>query len=307
MTAGNRDGMWPHEHDPSRRAFLRAAALLTGAPAVASAAVRRAAPRRALTAREVADRIRAGVGVPWQGATVDGFKAGDPGSVVTGIATVAVATVDVLRRAADAGLNFVVTPEPTFYAADDAPGSRASDPVYLAKRALIDERRLIVYRFADHWRARTPDATSRALAAAMGWTERGDDDRTYVVPATTVGDVVALARTRLGVHGGLRVIGDARAPVRRVLVSPGTVEWRDTVRRLPGVDLILAGEPREWEAVEYAYDAVAAGHLAGMVVLGRVISEGPGMRACAEWLRTLLPEVAVRPLAVADPYWSPTA
>ena len=307
MTASNRDAVGPRAHDPSRRAFLRAAAVLTGAPAVASAAVRGTAPRRALTARDVADRIRAGVGVAWQSSTVDGFKAGDPGIVVTGIATAAMATLDVLRRAAAAGHNFVVTHEPTFYAADDAPRARASDPVYLAKRALVDERRLVVYRFADHWRARTPDATSRALAAAMGWTERGGDDRTYVVSPTTVGDVVALARARLGVHGGLRVIGDPRARVRRVLVSPGTVEWRDTVRRLPGVDLILAGEPREWEAVEYAYDAVAAGRLAGMVALGRVISEEPGMRACAEWLRTLLPEVAVRPLAVGDPYWSPVA
>ncbi len=307
MRADNWDDISPRAHDPSRRAFLRAAALLTGAPAVAAAAVRRAAPRRTLTAREVADRIRAGVGVPWQGSTVDGFKAGDPDSVVSGIATAAMATIDVLRRAADDGHNFVVTPEPTFYAADDAPGARAGDPVYLAKRALVDERRLVVFRIADHWRARPPDATARALAAAMGWTERGGDDRTYVVPATTVGDVVALARTRLGVRGGLRVIGDARARVRRVLVSPGTVEWPDTVRRLAGVDLILAGEPREWEAVEYAHDAVTAGRLAGMVAVGRVISEEPGMRACAEWLRTLFPEVAVRPLAVADPYWSPAA
>ena len=304
MTAGVTRG-----NDPSRREFLLAAALLSGAPVLA----RRSAPSEpALTARAVADRIRAGVGVPWQPSTVDGLKAGAPDTAVTGIATAAMATVDVLRRAADAGHNFVVTAEPAFYgthdgAADDAPGARANDPVYQAKRALIDERRLVVYRFADHWRARTPDATARALAAAMGWTERGGDARTYVVPATTVGDVVALARARLGARGGLRVIGDARTPVRRVLVSPGTVEWRDTVRRASGVDLILAGEPREWEAVEYAYDAVAAGRLAGMVALGRVISEEPGMRACAEWLRTLVPEVPVRAFAVTDPYWSPAA
>lgn len=300
--------MAPRAHDPSRREFLLAAALLSGAPGRLTPGVR--APNRpalggpAPTAREVAGRIRAGVGVEWQRATVDGFAAGDPGTVVTGIATAAMATLDVLRRAADAGHNVVVTPEPPFYAAHDG---AAGDPVYRAKRALVDERRLVVYRFADHWRARTPDATSRALAAAMGWTERGGDDRTYVVPATTVGDVVALARARLGARGGLRLIGDARAPVRRVLVSPGTVEWRDTVRRLPGVDLILAGEPREWEAVEYAYDAVSAGRPVAMVAVGRVLSEEPGMRACAEWLRTLVPEVPVRPFAVGDPYWSPTA
>jgi hypothetical protein len=34
----------------------------------------------------VIDRIRAKVGVPWRDTTIDGFKAGDPATVVTGVA-----------------------------------------------------------------------------------------------------------------------------------------------------------------------------------------------------------------------------
>jgi hypothetical protein len=34
----------------------------------------------------VIDRIRANVGVPWRDTTIDGFKAGDPATVVTGVA-----------------------------------------------------------------------------------------------------------------------------------------------------------------------------------------------------------------------------
>ena len=59
-----------------------------------------------------------------------------------------------------------------------------------------------------------------------------------------------------------------------------------TVKNLPQADVILSGEPREWEAVEYVFDTAAAGQPRGMIAVGRLVSEEPGMRACAAWLRT---------------------
>lgn len=107
-------------------------------------------------------------GVPWRDTTIDGFKAGDPATVVTGIATTVMATLDALRRAAAAGQNLVITQEPTFYSANDEPGNRAADPVYLAKKAFIDEQRLGVWRFSDHWNARQPNESATARAATLG-------------------------------------------------------------------------------------------------------------------------------------------
>ena len=74
-------------------------------------------PARAqpLTARQVIDRIKANVGVPWTEPTVDTIKAGDPETPVKGIALTMMATLDVLQRAAAAGQNLVITHEPTFY------------------------------------------------------------------------------------------------------------------------------------------------------------------------------------------------
>ncbi len=53
---------------------------------------------------------------------------------------------------------------------------------------------------------------------------------------------------------------------------------------LPEVDAIVAGEVREWESVEYARDLVAAGRKKALILIGRVLSEDPGMRVCADWL-----------------------
>src|SRR4051812_4173368 len=68
-----------------------------------------------VTAQEVADAIKSHVGVEWREKTVDTFKAGDPGTVVTGVAVTMMATLDVLQRAVAAGDNMVITHEPIFF------------------------------------------------------------------------------------------------------------------------------------------------------------------------------------------------
>ncbi len=264
-------------------------------------------PRFALTAQQAIDRIRANAGVPWRETTVDTFKAGDPQTVLTGIATTVMATLPVLREAAATGRNLIVTSEPTFYNGNDEPGARVSDPVYLAKRAFIDEHRLVIWRFSDHWSARVPNELTTALADTLGWAKlrSADNPLIYSIPSTTLGALAAHARGRLGVRGGMRVIGSPGMLVRRVLLSPGTTSLQTTVDNLPRADVILSGEPREWEAVEYVFDTASAGRPRGMIAVGRVVSEEPGVRACAAWLRALVPEVPVTAIAVGDPYWRP--
>src|SRR5439155_4956601 len=98
------------------------------------------AQNKALTAREVIERIQAHVGVPWSSDTVDTFKAGNPDAPVTGIAVTMMATLEVLKRAAAAGNNLVITHEPTFFTHLDKPDELAEgekDPVLAEKRAFI--------------------------------------------------------------------------------------------------------------------------------------------------------------------------
>jgi putative NIF3 family GTP cyclohydrolase 1 type 2 len=287
--------------DVSRRAFV-----LAGATVLLSARAARG-ERRDITAQQVVDRIRASVGVPWRDTTVDTFKSGDPNTVVTGIATTVMATLGVLRQAAAAGRNLIIAYEPTFYAGNDNPGTRATEPVHLAKKAFIDEHHLVVWRFSDHWLARKPNELTRALAETLGWTagRTADSESIYTVPPTTLRRLAAHVRSRLGVRGGMRVIGKADSPIRRVAISPGTTDLPTAVQTLQHADLIVSGEPREWEAVEYVWDTAFARQPKNMIAVGRLVSEEPGMRACAAWLRTLVPEVPVEAIAVGDPYWRP--
>jgi len=287
----------------SRREFV----LGTACALVAARTTR--ALRADLSAQQIVDRIRANVGVPWKASSSDGVKAGAVTTPVTGVATTVMATIDVLRRAAAAGQNFVITQEPVFYALNDEAGNRATDPVYLAKKAFVDEHRLVVFRFADHWSARQPNDAVKALAGALGWSgkELAGADQMYQVPETTLGALIADVRRRLGLRGGLRVVGQPTLTVRTVFVSPGTTTVPMTTAALRRADVIVTGEPREWEAVPYVLDTWAAHAPKGMIHIGRVVSEEPGMQACAKWIKSFTPEVPVEHIASADPYWSPAS
>ena len=67
-----------------------------------------------VTAQAIVDRIKQRAGVDWSSDEVDTFKAGDPSTVVTGIVTTSMATLDVLQKAVQAGANLVITAAPTF-------------------------------------------------------------------------------------------------------------------------------------------------------------------------------------------------
>ena len=285
---------------PSRRHFLWSAASTVIAANVRTTGARQPAT---LTARQVTDRIRDKSGIPWRETSIDGFKAGGPDAMVTGIATAVAATVDVLRRAAAAGRNLVVVQEPTFYTPAEDGGNRAADAVYLAKKALVDEGHLVVWRFSEHWNARKPNEPVSALANALGWSayRQPDGDALYRIPEMRLDAVVEHVRTRLHVRGGLRWIGRPDMRVTTVLLSPGTTDLPSTVARMPRADVLLAGEPREWEAVPYVLDA---GTQKAVVSVGRIVSLEPGAAACASWIRSFTPELPVETIAIGDPYWS---
>jgi len=284
---------------PSRREFLVSTAAAVIAPNVRGAAQ----PSPQLTAGRIVDRIREKAGVPWRDSSIDGFKAGTPDAIVTGIATSVVATVEVLRRAAASGRNLVVVQEPTFYTAVEDGGNRAADAVYLGKKALVDERHLVVWRFSEHWNARKPNESVSAVANALGWSayRQPDGDALYRIPEMRLDAVIEHVRTRLHVRGGLRWIGRPDMRVTTVLLSPGTTDLPSTVARMPRADVLLAGEPREWEAIPYVLDA---GAQKAVVSVGRIVSLEPGAAACASWIRSFTPELPVETIALGDPYWS---
>ncbi len=261
------------------------------------------------TAREVISRIHARVGVPWQAGTVDTFKAGNPDEPVTGVALTMMATMDVLERAAASGKNLVITHEPTFYnhldKLDVLPEGE-KDPVLAAKLAFIAEHHLVVWRFHDHWHRRTPDGIEAGMAHTLGWEKQQDAENQYLfsVPETTLDSLAADLKKKLDIHV-LRVVGDPHLKIKKVGVVPGASGFQKETLALErnDVDVLVTGEPREWETVEYVADALAQGKRKGLIILSHIPSEQAGMEECTRWLKTFVTEVPVEFVPAKDPFW----
>lgn len=311
--------------DLSRREFAALAAYAVVAPV----RLREKPPAgAAITAQDIIDRIKSHIGVDWKAESVDGVKAGDPATAATGVVTTSLATLDVLRQAVKAGANVVITGNPTFYSRSDArvpPAGRGgrggtppaagdstppapADRVFAAKNEFIDTHRLVVFRLSEHWRLRTPDPLAQGMVGVLGWTtqQSATDPRRVELPAVTLEALAATVKQRLRLSGGLRVVGDPRTSVKRVGLLPGSTPIAAALKMLPEVDVILAGEVREWESVEYARDKAFSGEKKGLMLIGRVASEEPGMNACAAWLKGFVTEVPVRHVPAGDAYWSPS-
>ena len=272
-----------------------------------------------ITVADVASRIHASLGVAWNAAAGDGLQAGRPDTPVTGIATAWTPSLDVLRRAVTAGANMIVTRECAFWSRETAitgySGAGATttrkdmtaDPTFAFKQSFIEKNDLALWRLSGNWDARQDDAQLANLVTALGWqTYQADRPGRVTLPRTSMSDLAARIRTALGARA-LRVLGDAAAPIRTVALTHGflLVPEVQTIVRDASVDVIVGGEPVEWEAFPYVADLVTAGRVKGMILLGHAVSEEPGSRAVAEWLATLVTEVPVRFLPAGEPFWTP--
>jgi putative NIF3 family GTP cyclohydrolase 1 type 2 len=286
----------------SRRQFAALAASAAAAPFAFGEPSIAAAP----TVEALIDRIKKQIGVEWKLESTDGIKAGNPSTLATGIATTSMATLTVLRQAVKAGVNLVITAQPTFYARAET-GPLRPDPIINAKTEFIASNNLVVFRLSDHWRLRRPDPLSQGLAAALDWTryQSAGDPSQFDIPAVSLESLAGTIKRRLQSRGGIRIVGNPQIAVRRVGLLPGTTPIQASLKMLPTVDAIIAGEVREWESVEYVRDKAFAGERKALILVGRVASEEPGMNSCAEWLKTFVPEVPVRHIAAGDPYWRP--
>jgi putative NIF3 family GTP cyclohydrolase 1 type 2 len=313
----------------SRRRFV---ALTATGVAAAPLVLKAGAIGGSVTAQEVVDRIKKNIGVDWKPDTpgtsdnIDTFKAGDPSATVTGIVATSLASLEVLNRAVKAGANLIVTSEPTFFSRADTPTPPVRrgfpggpppttpaeppppDPVFTAKDDFIRKNRLIVFRLSDHWALRTPNPFAQGLANSLGWEKFAapDDPAHLEIPDTSLDALVTHVKKSLNSRGGMRIVGDPKLRIRKVAFLPGSTPIQASIQTLPGVDAIIAGEVREWESVEYVRDTVALGGKKALVLVGRVVSEDPGMQVCAQWLKTMVPEVKSSWVSAGDPYWRPT-
>lgn len=285
----------------SRRSFLATSALACGATWL---------PARTpqLTVATVLDRIRQHVGVPWQTPTVDNLLSGSESMPVQGIATTMMATFEVCKRAAEQGLNLIVTHETPFYLHQDKVNDIRDNAVLKAKQAWLAEHKIALFHFHDHLHRMHPDGVARGMIDQLGWQRWVTDpdlkhlDFKGKTLESIAGDIAMTLHANT-VH----VVGDSKLPIHAAETSWGYCGREGGIALLshPETELLLCGETREWELVEYVQDAITAGQKKALIVVGHVLSEQGGMIWATDWLKGFVPEVPVRLVAAPEPFWRP--
>ena len=290
----------------SRREFLLAGAALSLATTASGQNASSEAEGRKLTAGMVIDRIKANIGIPWRQQTVDNLIAGSPDTPVKGIATTMMATLDVCKKANAAGKNMVITHESTFFSHQDTIDHLIDDATYLCKRDFLNQNGMAVFHFHDHWHGRHPDGIAEGMVRELGWEKNAEPDNLKLLnfPGTPLAKFAQEMEAKLSVRT-MRVVGDPNLRVNRVITSWGYVGAGIPLISRDDVDVLVCGETREWELVEYVQDMIACGKKKAMIVVGHVVSEQAGMKVCAEWLKPLVPEVPVEFIAASEPFWRP--
>ena len=283
-----------------------------------------------LTGQVLLDRIQKNVGVPWQSQRSDGFSDGilhgSADTAVTGIVTTFTPTLEVLRGAVASRKNTIICREAPFYSRGEraplfwrnspAPPKEMTDndPVCRAKQDFITQNNLVIIRLVENWDARRSDGQLRGLVRALSWEkfhvpakslDEYDPRNVYFqLRKNSLGRLAQGLQTKLKIHG-VRVIGDAASSVSNVALTHGLLLVADSERMLreQGLDVVIAGDAVEWEAVPYFADLVTAGKVKGLILIGQQASEEPGGGEMAAWLKSFISEVPIEWVPAGEPFW----
>lgn len=257
-----------------------------------------------MNARQIMDSLFAlAADVDFSG-TCDTCKAGDPNREVAKVAVTMFPTVRVIREAAQWGAQLLIVHEPLYYNDRDIHSDEAQET---AKRALIEETGMTVWRFHDHAHLAVPDLITEGVLKALdlpGKTEcDGPFDFSRMILETAMTPLALAKRVEDKLHiAHVRVCGAANTPCTRLSClfgAPGGLMEEIVQDRC---EILMAGEVCEWMVAEYVRDAALLGRKKALLILGHAGSERDGMAYTASLLRDRFPGLAVRYLDCGEVY-----
>lgn len=220
--------------------------------------------------------------------TVDNIYFGPRDREVSKIAVTMFATVEVIRQAAAFGAQLLITHEPTFY--HDSEAVDMSNPWHCAKKRLIDESGLTIYRYHDHPHFMPVDLIDEGTIRYSGLTGTITGKPYCAVTSFQLAQPMTARQIAETLESNLstrhiRIAGALDTPGRNIAFACGTPGHIQECFDSPDTDFVVTGELCEWREAEYARNQAQLGGGKAILVTGHCISEFSGMRLLAEILR----------------------
>ncbi|MCD6360632.1 MAG: Nif3-like dinuclear metal center hexameric protein [Armatimonadetes bacterium] len=237
----------------------------------------------------------------------DGLKWGDLSREVHAVGTTWMASMAVLRRAVEMGVNLIITHEPTFWS-DGTPAlpelerCRQQGVDVSFKTDFLDEHGISIIRAHNCW-DRFPDyGIEDSLRAVLDIPEPieylGGFHSFYRIEPTTLGDLARQCKEKMGM-ASVRVAGDLGMSVEKLVLAYGSSSGTERYYRFwrAGADAVISGEQCEWSCVRPAIDMEL-----GVIELGHSNTERFGMEGMARYLREHFPNIPIEHIPTGDSF-----
>lgn len=248
--------------------------------------------------------------------TCDHLIIGDKDKEVKKIVTTFMATVEVIKKAAEIGADFIITHEPTWFTANDKVEWLENDPIYLEKKKLIEENNIAIWRFHDHMHIGNEDGIYRGYEIETEWNKYRIDNpkgmewfgASYEIPETSLRELCLFFKDKLEMDV-VQIVGNPEMTVKRVGVLVGGGSLGLGIEELPmqlmlknNLDTVICGDITEWTIVPYVRDAVEFGQDKAMLILGHERSEEMGMKHAAAWVKDIVGDIPVEFIDAKEPF-----
>ena len=213
--------------------------------------------------------------------TVDTIKAGSDEKEAHKVAFCFIATPSVIRAAHAWGADVLITHEPTYYDHRDV---FVSTPISDAKKKLIEESGMTLYRWHDHPHLADPDVIHDGFLRATGVEGTADGNYFTFAKDTDATAFSAVIEERLGIRH-VRIIGQRNARAKKIylcLGAHGTSHLNEFLES--DAEIMVTGETTEWRYGYTVADAAELGFNKSLLLLGHCGSERDGMMLiCDKW------------------------
>lgn len=236
--------------------------------------------------------------------TTDVIKFGDPEQECTGVVVTCFPSIDVIRRTAELGANFLIVHEPLFWSHEDTTGWLENSAVYQTKRQLLSDAGIVVWRDHDHmhgegWGPKRVnlDGMYDGIMRELGWepylVESKKKPLVFQIPETDGEALGHELMEKLNLKG-IRIVGDRHTKVSRVFLcehigsNDRNAEEKLLRTEMEEYDALIPLEIIDWTLCAYIRDSCQAGRPKVLYNVGHFNLEELGMRYMARWLPGLL-------------------